>query len=130
MLIFKTSKETLFKVIVHAKHALMVQPQFEPGEIILIAQTRDELAEGELPIRYRMEIRRVYEDRDGESEQIFGHKWRYIVEGYNCFALKTPFDISEVQVTRENYRQGGTICHVAPRDAEAIVLGGHLEISP
>lgn len=75
MLLFKTSKETLPQVIKHGKHALMQCPRFSPGEIVLIAQTRDELAPTEKSIRYRMGILRIYEDREGESKRIWGRPW-------------------------------------------------------
>lgn len=62
MLLFKTSKDTLLAVIEHAKHALMQRPHAEPGEIILIAQTREDLLSEQKSIRYRMELLRIHKD--------------------------------------------------------------------
>ncbi|RFC30890.1 MAG: hypothetical protein DID91_2727704678 [Candidatus Nitrotoga sp. MKT] len=129
MLLFKTSKNTLPAVIKHAKHALMQCPHAEPGEIILIAQTRDDLLPEQKPIRYRMELLRIYKDNEHESQRIWGRPWTYIVEGYNCIPLKTPFDINEVQITERNYQQGGTFFHVDPKDVLAIVGGRYLEVA-
>lgn len=129
MLLLKTSKDTLPKVVETSKHALMAHPDVSPGELVLIAQTKDDLSPGEKPIRYRMEIVRVYEDRDGESERIWGRHWTYIVEGRNCVQLKNPFDISETQVTGKNYVTGGTFFYIEKADAEALMNEGYLDIA-
>jgi len=129
MLLLKTSKDTLPKVIETSKHALSARPDYSPGELALIAQTKEDLSPGEPPIRYRMEIARIYQDNGNESDQIWGKHWKYIVEGRNFLPLKNPFDISEVQVTGKNYVTGGTFFHIEKADAEALMIGGWLDIA-
>ncbi|MDD2700875.1 MAG: hypothetical protein PHH36_06510 [Sideroxydans sp.] len=128
MLLFKTSKDTLPAVVMFAKH--VQRPSAAPGEVILIAQTRDELQPGQKAIQFRMELLGIHGDSKKESNAIWGRSWNYIVEGYNCLPLKTPFDIADVQVTNRNYQQGGTFFHVDPKDVQAIVEGRYLEIAP
>jgi len=129
MLLLKTSKDTIAKVVETAKHALAACPDYMPGELVLIAQTKDDLNPGEPPIKYRMEIVRIYEDLDNESDQIWGKHWRYIVEGRNCLPLKNPFDISDIQITDKNYVHGGTYFHVERADAEVLMKEGWLDIA-
>lgn len=128
MLLIKTKREYLRAVVENAKHALMQRPHAEAGDIILIAQTRDELEPDEKPIKYRMELRRIDEDMKHESESIFRRHWTYIVVGCSCLPLKSPFDISEVQVTKKCYRQGGTFFYVDPTDVRAITEGRYLDV--
>ena len=129
MLLLKTSKDTLPKVIETGKHALMARPEYTPGEIVLIAQTKEDLGSDEAPIKYRMEIVQIYEDKNNESESIWGRHWKYIVEGRNCVQLKNPFDIVDVQITDKNYITGGTFFHIERADAEALMKGGFLDIA-
>lgn len=128
MLLVKTHKDTLPKVIEFCKHALDAQPTLSQGEIILIAQTKDTLSLGDKPIRYRMEFYRIYADNESESERIWQQKhWAYILEGRNCRSLKKPFDISEVRISNRDYKQGGPFMHVAPEDIDFLYKEGYLE---
>ena len=129
MLLLKTSKDTLPKVVETAKHALAARPDYVPGELALIAQTKEDLRVGEPSIKYRIEIVRIYEDKDNESDRIWGRHWKYIVEGRNCLPLKNPFDIADIQITDKNYVTGGTYFHIERADAEALMKGGWLDIA-
>lgn len=127
MLIIRTSKETLPKVIKYCKHALAVKPKLSQGEIVLIAQKKGTLSPGDKPIKYIMEFSGIYPDNNGESKRIWGKHWRYILDGRNCHKLKKPFDISDVQVSSHNYRQGGPFMHIAQEDIDFLYKEGFLE---
>ena len=53
-----------------------------------------------------------------------------MVEGADCHALKTPFHMKDVQVTKKNYAQGGTVVYVEQPDIDAIRRAGYLDIAP
>lgn len=109
------------------KHALDSQPHITVGDIILLAETKDNLVSGEKPIRYLMEFHRIYADSKGESERIWGKHWRYIIEGRGCRTLKRPFDICEIQLTETNYAQGGPYVYVARKDEDMLNREGYLD---
>jgi 5-methylcytosine-specific restriction protein A len=122
MILLRTGPDTLDAVLREAKHALHGRPQgVSPGDIILIAQLKGTLRPGQKPIRWIMEYVDAYEDKIGESEQIFGRPWRYIIEGRDVRNIE-PFDIADIQVTNKCYGPGGPLCHVEAED-EAAVLG-------
>ena len=127
MIIFRTSPDTIDKVVSHCKHALNTRPNITPGETILISQTVSKTKDGKPPIRYKMEFVRIYNDTDGESRRIWGKKWRYLIEGKNCRPLKKPFNISQYQVSDENYGPGGPVKYVADVDAKILKENGLLE---
>jgi hypothetical protein len=67
-----------------------------------------------------------YEDRDGESRRLFGHSWRYIIEGNEFRVLRRPFDIEKISVSSTNYGQGVIrYAYVHPID-EKIILDRNL----
>lgn len=127
MVIFRTSKETIDKVVSHCKHALNGKPDLTPGEDILISQTVSTTRDGRPPIRYIMQFVRIYRDTDGESKRIWGKKWNYIIEGENCITLKKPFNISNHQVSDKNYGPGGPVTYVADVDVKTLKKKGLLE---
>ena len=130
MVIFRTSKETLSKVVANCKHALEVRPaKLNFGDIILIAQTIDSLDCGKKPISYRMEFVNCYEDREGLSERIWGRRWKYIIEGKNCCELNKPFDIRKIpHLNTKKYERGGPIVYVDPDDIKKLEDLGYLEV--
>ncbi len=129
MIIFRTSADTIHNVVKLSKHALASQPKLSEGELILISQTITDSTGSKPPIRYIMEFVRIYEDLLGESNEIWGRQWRYIIEGKNCRRLKRPFNIGVFQVSNQNYAQGGPYVYVLPEDEEIIREKGLLETS-
>ena len=102
-------------------HALARSPTISPGDFILISQTVAHSAKGEPPIQYVMEFVKIRADRTGDtSRQIWGKAWKYIVYGQNCRKLKHPFDIRDLQVSDQNYGQGGPFVYVDPDDEYVI----------
>ena len=79
------------------------------------------------PIQYVMEFERLYLDTGGESKEIWGIQYKYIIEGRNCRQLKIPFDIRNYQVTKKEYGPGGPFVYVETEDARAIQQHGLLE---
>ena len=128
MVIFRTSKETLPKVVAHCKHALPNKPKhLRLGDIILIAQTINSLNYNQKPIRYRMEFVNCFEDREGLSERIWGRHWNYIIAGRNCCELKQPFDIRKIPNPRGEYGRGGNLVYVHTDDIKKLEDLGYLE---
>ena len=127
MIILKTSGQTLPGVVQYAKHALEVRPNARLGDLLLISQTVDSLPPGQKPIQHAMEFVRYYEDRRGESEQIWGKQWKYIIEGRKLRSLSTPFQMRDIQVTDTNYLQGGPLVYVHPKDARCVIEAGLID---
>jgi 5-methylcytosine-specific restriction protein A len=120
MILLKTGAETLGAVLEKAKHAQHGRPRgAEPGDTILIAQTKGTLRPGQKPIRWIMEYVGAYEDVRGESERIWGKHWPYIIEGRNVRDVE-PFDIADLQVTGKDYGAVQAQCPVEPEDAAAV----------
>jgi hypothetical protein len=128
IVILRTSPETIANVVAHAKYALRGElKELKPGDIMLIAQKAATVPDGK-PIRYLMTFVRCYRDKNKESDRIWGRHWNYIIEGSGCYSLKTPFDIRQIQVTKKNYAQGGTVVYVDSEDAVVLEAGGYLEV--
>jgi 5-methylcytosine-specific restriction enzyme A len=127
MIILKTSQDTIGEVVRHSKHALKMRPNVKQGELILISELKTKLPPHRKPIQYVMEFEECHEDRQQESLRIWGRHWRYVINGGNCRPLKTPFDISTVQVTNKDYGRGGAVVHVNDDDAQVLILMGLLE---
>lgn len=125
--IFRTHPDTLGGVLKHAKYALQVQPNLVPGDTILLAHTLPLLA-GEMQICYRMIFVETYEDRDGETDGIWGRHWRYIIRGNDLKKLRRPFNIAELPVLEGNYGQGGPFVYFHPRDEKTLQNGGYLDV--
>ena len=126
--IFRTSKDTIGEVIRLGRYALRGLPNLRAGDTILVAQTIASTTDSKPPIRYRMDFVRAYPDRYGESEQIWGKQWAYMIECANCRPLKHPFDIRDVQVTGKVYSQGGTVVYVEPADELVLREQDYLEV--
>lgn len=127
MAIFKTDASTLPNVIAHAKHALYRVPnRLIQGDRVLIAQTLQSLQRGKKQIRFVMSYVRSYRDTRGESDQIWGRHWPFIIEGTDLRELTRPFNIAAMQITSRNYGQGGPVVYVDPVDEKAIESEGYL----
>lgn len=102
MLLLKTSEETLPGVLGNAKHASFTRPNAEPGDLILIAQTKSTLNPGQKSIRHVMTFVTCYEDIGNESDRIWGKHWTYIIEGRDVRTVK-PFNLKDIQISDHNY---------------------------
>jgi len=121
MIIFRTHPEHISKIVCASKHALASWPRnISQGDLILISQTIAQTNDGFPPIRYVMEFVEIKPDSGDESGELFGKHWPYIVHGRNCHALKHPFDIRKVKVSKTNYSQGGSYVYVAQEDEAKI----------
>lgn len=107
MLLLKTDDRNITGVRKYAKHATDDCPRdLVPGDLLLVQVTYASMTVPVSRVKYRMEFVRCYEDTAGESRKIWGHSWRYIIEGKNFCTLRYPFDIDSVRVSRKNYGQG------------------------
>ena len=121
MLLFKNSAETLDGVLKYGKHATTGKPHnVNPGDIILIAQTKNTLVHNQKPIRWIMNFVSVEEDHDNLSDKIWGKHWRYIIHGENVRSIE-PFDIDEIKNSSKKYGPIQTHCSVLPEDEEVII---------
>lgn len=91
LILLKTSGSTLGRVVEYNKHALSGRISAVRGELILISETESTLRPNRLPVRHVMEFRRCYPDSQGESQRIWGRRWRYIVEGAIAVGLGDLF---------------------------------------
>lgn len=98
MLLFKNSAATMEGVLRNAKHATDGMPHHvKPGDIILIAQTKNTLLPGQKPIRWIMDFVSCEEDVNNQSDKIWGKHWRYIINGNNVRSVE-PFDIKDIKL--------------------------------
>ena len=119
MLLLKTRAETLETVIKHSKHALHSIPNgIKRGDILLIAQTVHTLKKHQKSIRYLMFFDECYEDRDNESDALWGKHWKYIIKGK--IQPIEPFDIKDIQVSKKNYASVMTYCFLSAEDEIAV----------
>ncbi|HMK20567.1 MAG TPA: HNH endonuclease [Chitinophagaceae bacterium] len=115
MIIIKTDKSTLSKVIEIEKHATQKKITCSPGDVILIQQNSSSLSKGEKSIKWVMDFVSQYEDQDGESLKFWGKKWKYIIQGRNVRKIP-PFDPSDIQVTDKNYIGIQWMGYIDPED--------------
>ncbi len=107
MLLLKTDESHVDGVRIHRKHATDGVPRgVRPGDSLLVQVTYTSMRVPLHRVKYAMTFVRCYEDTTGESLRIWGHKWRYIIEGAAFCMLRHPFDIETVQVSRKNYGRG------------------------
>lgn len=111
------------------KHATDGRPQeILPGDWLLIQVTSGQPGNEIRRVRYAMKYRRCYADTVGECQKLFGHRWRYIIEGEDLRVLRRPFDIEKVQVSAANYGSGVIrFAYIVPEDEHVIVSRGLLE---
>ena len=121
MLIFKNDASTMDGVLRNAMHATDGRPSdINKGDIILIAQTKGTLLEGQKPIRWVMDFVSCNLDISDESKKIWGKKWQYVIRGENLRSVE-PFDIDQIKVSKKNYGAIQTHGIVDSAD-EAVIL--------
>lgn len=121
MLIFKNDASTMDNVLKYTMHASNGRPRrAQPGELILIYQTKGSLSPGDKPIQWAMDFVSYEEDVNDESVRIWGKKWKYLIKGANLRALK-PFDIADIQVSNRKYGSIQTFGYVDKKD-EPVIL--------
>ena len=117
MIILRTHPDYISKVVEHSMHALSSGPKISPGDLILISQTVVGTTDGLPPIRYVMEFDKLRPDRTGKiSKDIWGKAWPYVIYGKNCRLLNRFFNMADIQVSSQNYGQGGPYVYVRPED--------------
>lgn len=108
-------------VLKNASHATNGKPhEIKEGDIILIAQTKNTLNNGEKPIRWIMNYVSCKEDNEDMTLKIWGHKWRYIIKGENIRSVE-PFDIMDIKISSKDYNAVQTHCQIEKED-EKLVL--------
>jgi len=121
IMLFKNHASTLNGVLKNAKHASNGKPKnIQPGDVILIAQTKGSLLPDEKPIRWIMNFVRTYEDSDNESVKIWGKKWRYIIQGENVRSVE-PFDIEDLKISNKDYNSVQTFCDLDSEDEKEVM---------
>lgn len=129
MLLLKTHEQHVAGVRKNRKHATDGRPlDLRPGDDLLVQVTYGSLVDPTHRVKYAMKYVRCYEDRGGESKLIWGHQWRYIIEGRDLCILRHPFDIDKVKVSNKNYGQGVIrFAYIDSTDEEEIRRLGLLE---
>jgi hypothetical protein len=102
VLVLKTRRENIDKVIECSKHAAHSCARAQVGDYVLIAQTKNSLRRGEKSIRYMAVFDGCYEDERGESEATWGRHWTYIIRLRNVKGVR-PFNVEDLQVSDRNY---------------------------
>jgi 5-methylcytosine-specific restriction protein A len=115
MIIIKTDKSTISKVVEIEKHATQKRVNCNPGDLILIQQNVNSLTGTEKAIKWVMEFVALREDKNEESQRLWGKKWKYIIDGKNIRKVP-PFNINEIQVTDKNYRGVQWVGYVEAED--------------
>ena len=120
MLLFKNSAKTMEGVLSNAKHATDGKTHnVKPGDIILIAQTKNTLLPGQKQIRWIMNFVSCEEDVNNLSDKIWGKHWRYLINGDNIRSVE-PFDINDIKITSKNYDAVQTYAIIEPEDEEEL----------
>jgi 5-methylcytosine-specific restriction protein A len=89
------------------------------GDLILLAKEKKSLKNNEKPIQYVMEYVKTEIDNKNKSEEIWGHKWKYLYIGKSLKPVEN-FDIVEWQTSSENY-DPPTFKQIAKEDEEVIL---------
>ncbi len=133
MILLKTDRKMLDGVVNNCMHASAKPPegfrnQLKKGDIILITLKKGNLRPFEKPIQYAMVFDYYQEDHQGESFNIWGKRWKYLIVGSEIRVLTTPFDLDEVRVTNKVYKNAQWKGNVHPEDESEInrlgLLGG------
>ncbi len=98
ILLLKTDDRNISGVRKHSKHATDGIPkELRVGDLLLVQVTYASMTVPVSRVRYRMTFVRCYEDAAGESYKIWGHRWRYIIEGKYFCTLRYPFDLDSLK---------------------------------
>jgi len=120
MLLLKTRLENIPGVLETSKHATHYPPKAEPGDLVLIAITRNTLPKRQKSIQYIARFRGLRPDHTGESIDIWKHPWRYIVE-LDDIEEVSPFNLEEVQASNTDYRYVRTHCRLRLEDEQVVL---------
>ena len=120
MFLIKVTTQTIDQVVAHSKYASGGIPKkAKIGDIILIALTN--INKGEKSIRFIMRYGGFYEDYQGESEELWGKKWTYIIKGTDLQSVE-PFNMEDVQKRERPYRFNmGNYLYVEEVDEVAVL---------
>jgi len=119
MWLLKTRGENLPGVLKHSKHATNRWLAAEPGDVVLIAETKATLAKGAKRIRYAADFEACREDKRGESIIFWRRSFKYVIDLRNLREIE-PFDLKDVQVSQRNYGIVRDHCRMAVEDEEMI----------
>lgn len=121
LVVLRTLPENFDGVIQTSKHALDGRLAAEPRDILLIGHSGQ--------VTHAMRFRCQRPDTSGETEKIWGRRWRFIIEGDDLCKLIRPFSPQQERVTevsRKNYGPGFALFYVLDDDARAFREGGLL----
>jgi len=125
LIILTTHPGNLSQVVAVQKHALDGQLlRASPGDLLLLAEIQQV---GTAQVRYAMRFKGQYPDTNGETERLWGRRWRHVVEGEDCRELDNPFSPEDAKVSSKNYGRGGPVIYVDPEDAKAFLQAGLLK---
>jgi len=128
MIVFKTTSDHLQAVVRNRKYPTDDLPtDLRVGDDVLIQVTYLSDRQGPPKIRYAWKHLRSYEDKSGESVDMWQHRWRFIIEGSGPCRFKRSFDIREIQVTTKDYGAAVRYVYVEPHDLRAIIAANLLE---
>ncbi|BCM16352.1 hypothetical protein [Mesorhizobium sp. J8] len=123
LIILKTTKQHFIGVTEHQKHALRGRmTKAHQGDVLIIAEIQDN---GPAVAKYAMQFKQQYADHVGQSEVIWGKRWRFIVDGEKGCWLSKPFAPAALKPDGP-YAQGGTLVYVPTADAIDFIAAGHL----
>ena len=128
MVLFKTSRLQLKKVVAESKHATNGVPRdIMPGALVLIQV----IAEGRTSVskvEYTMRYLRTTPDANDDTLRIWGKKWTHIIECVDVRRLRAPFDLRRYRKSKRNYGQAvQRFAYLDPLDVESIKLAGVLD---
>ena len=122
VIIFRTSKGTILQVLKKAMYGLQGEPaNISPGDLILLSVV------GDPQIVASMIFTRARPDKANESDAIWGRHFPILLDCRDARMLRTPFLMSDHQVTDHNYGPGGTTVYVQKADADVLRKKGLLE---
>ena len=129
MLLLKTREEHMAGVRKNRMHATDAAPQrVSHGDWLLVQVTSGPPTNEVRRVKYAMRFDECYRDEARDSERIWGHRWEFIVRGYDFRILRRPFDIEQLQVSNANYGQGVIrFAYIHPDDEREILARQLLE---
>ena len=131
LLLLKTDSKHIFGVQKHGKHATEALPRdVSPGDLLLIQVTALTSRTHAPMVEYAMTFVRCYEDRENESDAIWGRHWRYIIEGKDFYKLRKPFNVRRKLPRTANVNAAVKYAYVNPSDAAELERDGYLEAAP
>ncbi len=128
LLLLKTDAKHLLGVKKHSKHATEAIPKdVTPGDLLLIQVTALTSRTRAPMVEYAMTFVRCYEDRENESDAIWGRHWQYIIEGSDFYKLRKPFNVRRMLPNTLNVNAAVKYAYINPTDAAELERRGSLE---